>query len=190
MLKEGWTIKIFEQQYEIVKSDKRWGDTLDWHNWIQTERMYNQYELNKKIAEEYNNKLNTGRRLLYILETEGESKLNELSEEEKQSLALRAVYEFRQEIHGERQRLTEQFVHEQKVKLRQEMSETKKYLRELSDDIKKRLLAMLMETELLKGKPEDWDKEYYVKDFHLFYPEIIQLQQKLGKTIIQIVNDL
>lgn len=78
-IKMGWTKKIFDKQFEAIKRAMLY-NRIDLENWITTERMYNEYDLNRNLDNRINNLIQIGNFL--------KGKTAELTEEEKTAIDL------------------------------------------------------------------------------------------------------
>ena len=78
-IRMGWKKKDFDKQFEAIKRATLY-NRIDLENWLKTEIMYNEIDLNREITRIINNKIQRGERLKNIKA--------ELTEEEKQEIDL------------------------------------------------------------------------------------------------------
>lgn len=62
-IREGWTKKDFQRQYEAVKAKKVY-NRVDLADWFETEKQYNEYELRAEVEKEVNRRIEKGRQLV------------------------------------------------------------------------------------------------------------------------------
>ena len=83
-IKMGWKKKDFDKQFEALKRSSLFG-RIDLENWLKTEIMYNEIDLNIKIQERIDSLIQRGKFL--------KDKEVELSEEDKKAIDLAVAKE-------------------------------------------------------------------------------------------------
>lgn len=186
-LKEGWTKKIFDERFEVIKRVEKFGNGLDYHHWTKAERMYREDEVRFKVETAIRNRLTRGASLLAQIEAQGlEMKQLKLTDEDKKCIALQAIKEVDLEIAFERERRAEEYKHSVKTVAHEKTKARRRWLKELPDEKKRELIELLIKNELLIGDIEDFTQKHFFDHFGMFYTEVIQLEEKLGRSIFQL----
>lgn len=87
-IRMGWTKKIFDKQFEAIKRAALF-NRIDLENWLKTEMMYNEYDLQLMIRTVINNKINEGKILQSRLD-KNPSYSDQLSDDDKDKIDLMA----------------------------------------------------------------------------------------------------
>lgn len=189
MLKDRWTKKIFDRQYERLIKREIKNDMIDYSDWCNAEIMLPEFEIVKRANNIVGSKIREGERLLARLEREGEGFLEKIPEQHIEEMRLAALEEIRIELQRKRSEIYEAARARVKEEERKKISEKRKTLRKLSREERKSVIEVLGKNELLANDLREWEKELFIKEIQILQPEVMELEKKTGKDILTLIAE-
>ncbi|OGU55419.1 MAG: hypothetical protein A2V66_16705 [Ignavibacteria bacterium RBG_13_36_8] len=185
-LKDGWDKKAFDKHFEVIKRKEVKNNMLDYGDWVNTEIIYSEFELQVHIKRKIESMIREGNKLTEMLK---KGEIIKLDDTELEKILVSAVMEVKQELAYQRDIEIERIKDERKKEERKNISELQKRLRELATEERIKVLNILLDNNILKGTAKDWTGGHFVENIHLFYPEVLEFEERTGKNILTIVKE-
>lgn len=125
-LKEHWTKEIFDNRFEQVIRTPLYGDRIDTAYWFMEGKAYYEWEIKKRTDEAITEALAEGERLISMI-----GKI-ELTEEQKKLCKLTAMKQLRTDYAKERSIKFNEFVEEEKERIREILRRKRQALKKLT----------------------------------------------------------